>query len=617
MNCLNNLINRNLLVNVVIITILSIVVLSNAQPVAASEPVFQEFQAIPTEGASDWEYFTIEGHHYLAVAHYGNASTDNLNSRIYKWNGSSFVEFQQIPTHGAGDWEFFTIGNDHYLAVVNGYNGSNPNLDSIIYRWDGTTFVQFQAIPTHGAKDWEFFTINNAYYLVVANHWSGFSGSYDINSTIYQWNGSNFVVYQSIATHAAFDWEHFMIGNDHYLAVANHHSGTYGNINFNVDSKIYQWDGFNFVEHQTIATHSAHDWAYFTIDNDHYLAVANQYNGPVVDIDSIIYQWNGSSFVEFQAIGTHKATDWQYFNVNGISYLVVANGTQASIIYRWDGNSFVEFQTIDTNGEVKDWESFILDGQLYLAAANYVTGNNFATNSPIYQGVISSCPSPSPEHLVYSTFEEDGLAGWELPYPGIVLANDANHMAECGQYGVRFDGRGRMDRTFATTPGQTYQVSAWIRIDDVITSPTWGGVLLQAVDIPSWQVLKRGPFLNTGSHPFGEVVSLGEWYQVAFSFEAIGPMSRIVYQNFSNGEFVTSADEFMVVSVAENQGTVTATSSKQPYQYYMPLTTSGHNPEHLTASELAELLLEWEIAWSNGQKRNLPVAIMKAYGIKQ
>ncbi|KHD10964.1 hypothetical protein PN36_32440 [Candidatus Thiomargarita nelsonii] len=33
--------------------------------------------------------------------------------------GFEFEEFQSIPTHGATDWEFFTIGSDHYLALAN------------------------------------------------------------------------------------------------------------------------------------------------------------------------------------------------------------------------------------------------------------------------------------------------------------------------------------------------------------------------------------------------------------------------------------------------------------------------------------------------------------------
>ena len=57
-----------------------------------------EEQSIATNGAFDWEHFTIGSDTYLAVANFRNGSTYNLNSKIYKWNGSSFAEVQSIAT---------------------------------------------------------------------------------------------------------------------------------------------------------------------------------------------------------------------------------------------------------------------------------------------------------------------------------------------------------------------------------------------------------------------------------------------------------------------------------------------------------------------------------------
>ena len=71
---------------------------------------------------------------YLAVANHRDDSTYNLDSKIYRWNGTSFAEFQAVPTHSAFGWEFFTIDGDVYLAVANYYNGSTYNLDSEIYK---------------------------------------------------------------------------------------------------------------------------------------------------------------------------------------------------------------------------------------------------------------------------------------------------------------------------------------------------------------------------------------------------------------------------------------------------------------------------------------------------
>jgi hypothetical protein len=87
---------------------------------------FQEFQSIPTHGANDWEFFTIDTNHYLAVANHHNY-TYNTDSKLYQWNGTNFVDFQSIPTHGTFDWEFFTIGTNHYLVAAN-FSDSTHNI---------------------------------------------------------------------------------------------------------------------------------------------------------------------------------------------------------------------------------------------------------------------------------------------------------------------------------------------------------------------------------------------------------------------------------------------------------------------------------------------------------
>jgi hypothetical protein len=168
---------------------------------------FHEFQSIPTNGADEWEFFTIGENHYLALANWQNDSTYNLDSKIYQWNGTSFSEFQSIPTNGARDWEFFTIGSQYYLAVANSYNDSTVNIDSKIYQWNGSRFVEFQSIPTNNALDWEFFTIGSSYYLAIANFYN--DSTTNIESKIYQWNGTLFSEIQTIPTSGAHYWEFF------------------------------------------------------------------------------------------------------------------------------------------------------------------------------------------------------------------------------------------------------------------------------------------------------------------------------------------------------------------------------------------------------------------------
>jgi uncharacterized repeat protein (TIGR01451 family) len=369
---------------------LSFIFMAYVHNAKADGPIadFQEFQLIATNFATDFEFFAIGSHYYLAVANSFNDSSANVDSKIYRWDGAVFVEFESIPTSGAHDWEFFTIGDNYYLAVANYVNDSGPNVDSKIYRWDGTSFVDFQSLPTNGALDWEFFTIGNDSYLAVANNSNGSSPNED--SKIYQWNGTSFAEFQSIPTSGAFDWAFLSIDDNSYLAVANSHNG----FTPNIDSKIYRWNGTNFDEFQSIPTNGAVDWEAFTIGSSYYLAVANYSEDPSLNTNSKLYQWNGAGFVEFQSIPTNGALDWEAFTIGSSHYLAVANGVDGSTynilsrVYEWNGTHFVEFQSIPTTG-AWDWEFFTIDGNYYLAVANGFDGISNNINSEIYKAGTS------------------------------------------------------------------------------------------------------------------------------------------------------------------------------------------------------------------------------------
>jgi len=257
--------------------------------------VFELYQEIPTIGAMNWDSFSINGETYLAVANRHDDSTYNVDSKIYKWDGNSFVEIHSIPTNGARSWESFEIDGEVYLAVANRHNGTTFNVDSKIYKWNGTSFDEIQAIPTIGAIDWESLEINGETYLAVANNHNGSTNNLD--SKIYKWNGTSFDEVQAMATIGATDWEGFVIDGEMYLAVANWHNDSTRNVN----SKIYKWNGSSFYEIQSIPTNGAWDWEHFSIAGETYLAVANYYNDSTRNINSKIYKWNGASFDEIQS----------------------------------------------------------------------------------------------------------------------------------------------------------------------------------------------------------------------------------------------------------------------------------------------------------------------------
>lgn len=359
-------------------------------------------QTIPTQGAHRWKSFTIGKDAYLAVANTrsgipeSTSLTNDVDSKIYKWDGVKFVEFQSISTHGACDWESFTIGEDVYLAVANSYFGVGENVghcwnvDSKIYKWDGIQFIEFQSIPTHGGCDWESFKIGNDFFLVIANNHD--ESTYDTNSVIYRWNGSKFEEYQTLLTHGAHDWESFMIGRDTYLAVANYYTGQVEDIdpNWNLESMIYKWNGREFLPFQAVPTYGGHDWESFTIGNDVYLAMANFYTGSTQNTYSRIYKWDGERFVEFQSVFTYGGHYWKHFTAGNNTYLALANfcndttSLVNSFIYRWDGKKFAEVQVIPSSGGC-GWESFVIGNDTYLAFAQFQNDKTFDIDSKIYK----------------------------------------------------------------------------------------------------------------------------------------------------------------------------------------------------------------------------------------
>lgn len=361
---------------------------SSEQPVT---PHFKEVQSLPANGGRDFRYFTIGTDRFLALASTWDGKSPEINSKIYRWDGTKFADFQAIPTSWATEWEYFTIGAESYLVVADNHSSMSYNINSKVYHWNGSSFEEFQSIPTKGASGWKFFTIAGDSFLVVANNGGNFK-NYNVDSDIFKWDGVKFVLFQSIPTNAALRWEFFNIGTDAFLAVANY--STDFTTTFNIDSKVYRWDGAKFAEFQSIPTSGAHYWKFFTIGNDSFMAIANLHSGPNrtnLEIDSKIFRWDGAKFAEFQAIRTTGAVSWDFTSFNGSYYLAAAswkndNGSYQldSKIYRWDGTRFAEYLTVPGNG-ASDCAFYSFDGNLYLGVANVGGSSGPNVDSKLYQ----------------------------------------------------------------------------------------------------------------------------------------------------------------------------------------------------------------------------------------
>ena len=257
-----------------------------------------------------------------------------------------------------------------------------------------TTLKKKQDLPTRGGSDVEHFTIKGNRFLAFANHNSDTEGL-NIDSFIYKQNDSTriFFLYQTLGTHGGIDMEYFKIGDQHYLAVANHYDGT----SYRQNSVIYQWSlsQEQFVVFQSFKTFGAFSFDFFEITNEQFLAISNYYNGSSRSINSFIYKWNSNKFEKIQDIATEGAVNTETFVISNETFIAFANHGQyhfspqnqdsvQSAVFKWSGQQFVKLQSFQTYG-ARDVKSFTDNGSTLLAFANYQRESQYDINSPIYK----------------------------------------------------------------------------------------------------------------------------------------------------------------------------------------------------------------------------------------
>ena len=324
---------------------------------------FEKYQDLPTTGAHAVEPFTINGSLFLAFANYESDTAEkyNTDSFIYKFNDltGKFFLYQTIGTHGGHDVEYFTISGEHYLAVANVRNKRTFILNSVIYRWNGKLFVAFQNLATKGGASFNFFTMAKEPFLTVCNLYDDVTTS--VNSTIYKWKNNMFEKFQEIATEGCRASAAFVINNESYIAFANEVRSA--------SSVVYKRAGMHFVKLQNLQKDRAMDIKSFYINDDVFLAIASQ-------PESYINKWNGSQFVQFQTIPyTSGARALHPFVMCGQTFLGVADQYRTkTVLYRFSApGQFTKYQELSTFGAI-DMTSFEYKGHTYLAIANY--GNN-------------------------------------------------------------------------------------------------------------------------------------------------------------------------------------------------------------------------------------------------
>ena len=273
-----------------------------------------------------------------------------------------FTKHQDLPTQSAKDVEVFTIDGSLFMAFA------QRDDSSFIYKLNESAgnFTLHQTIDTIGAYDIEYFMIADKHYIAIAILWDH---TYNLNSSVFQWNGHSFELWQNISTAGATSFNFFKIHSELFLAVTNYFDGRSSRIN----SSIYKWKENKFEELQEIRTQGARASTVLTIDNETFIVFANWYDSDSSH-SSDVMKWSGKKFInpKFPQIFGLNVWNLKSFTIDDTVFLAFATMSSGIVIYKWDGEKFVNVnQTISQPRYVSTLHTLTMCGQTFLCAAGH------------------------------------------------------------------------------------------------------------------------------------------------------------------------------------------------------------------------------------------------------
>jgi EPTP domain len=352
-----------------------------------------EHQRLPTSGARAVLPYAIFGTQYLIIpqlsrdvedtpAHM-NAGDSDTGAPIFKWRDGRFVEHDTLPLTGGEDIEHFQLGGEQFLVTAgirSGHGPYNYNIDQTLYKWNESRWDPYQTFPGFAAKQWRFFKVGGRAFLCLAQGVT--LGHVEAKnpraSRIFEWDGTQFIGFQTLAGQWGYNWESFQIDGDTYLGYADHVG----------ESLLFKWDGSEFTPFQSFAPKAGRCFRFFSIDGVHYLAFAN------IQGDSGLYRWDGAAFQFHQKLSGPSGREFCIVRTEKQFYLVQVNFIEGepsapktnlqSRIYRWEKGQLVLVEEFATAGAT-DAAAFHADGKLYLAVSNSLTPDvRFRTDTIIY-----------------------------------------------------------------------------------------------------------------------------------------------------------------------------------------------------------------------------------------
>jgi EPTP domain len=355
-----------------------------------------EHQRLTTSGARAVLAFTADAELRLAVPQLAvdlpdtparmNGGNSNIDMLLYRWVAGRFVEDGGLPVPGGEDAAFFRIGGAEFLATASVRTGTGVgpydlNTASVIYRRSADKWEIFQSFPTFAAKQWRFFSFDDRYFLALAQGAviEGAEARNPGRSCLFEWDGAQFVEFQTLDGPWGYNWDFFEMDGRRFLAYADHAR----------PSRLLLWNGELFAPFQEFAAGGGRAFHFFRADEQAWLAFAN------LTGESLLYRWDGGRFESHQSLGGPGTREFAFTRTERGLYLIQINfihGSPAapktdltSYIYRWQEGRLTVVEEFPTSGGT-DAVVFAADGRLYLAVANSLSRDiRFREDTVIYR----------------------------------------------------------------------------------------------------------------------------------------------------------------------------------------------------------------------------------------
>ena len=359
-----------------------------------SRPLLEEIQRLPTSGARAVEHFSVDGDDYLVIPQlaediagqpaYMNGGNSDIDALVFRWADGRFVEHQRLPVPGGEDAEFFRIGDRSFLATASLRTGRGPydlNAHSTVFEFKQQRFVPFQTFATFAAKQWSHFTLQGRHFLALAQGVvaEGPPAVHPSLSCLYEWNGSEFVFFQTVTSAWGYNWEFFVLGGEFFLGYADHIEV----------SRLLKWNGTGFAPFQDLAPKGGRAMCFFEAEGEAWLALANLIG------ESFLFRWDGAQFVQHQRLCGPGAREFAWVALPGAGHLIQLNFLRGersapqtalqSCIYRMRGKQLELIEEFPTFG-APDVCAFTIAGQHHVAVANSLSAEvRFRTDSVVYR----------------------------------------------------------------------------------------------------------------------------------------------------------------------------------------------------------------------------------------